>query len=146
MKALRSQGYKGQLLSGDGSNDDAFIPLAGASNAEGAYLTCACGDANSDPAAASFVTAYKALNGAAPGTYSGEAYDATNALIQVLKKLGASPTASAVAAAYGSVDYKGLTKTVAFGSDHEVKGGAVYIYQVKSGKRVVLGLSSALIK
>ncbi len=51
-----------------------------------------------------------------------------------------------MADAYRKVDYKGLTKTVAFDSSREVKGGAVYIYQVKSGKRIVLGLASALIK
>ena len=89
VKALRSQGYKGIVISGDGSNDDQFISGAGAANAEGAYLTCACGDANSDPKAAAFVTAFKALNGQAPGTYSGEAYDATNALISVLKQASA---------------------------------------------------------
>ena len=67
-KALKAAGYKGTLLSGDGSNDDQFIKDAGgASIADGAYLTCACGDANSDPKAAAFVTAYKALNGAATG-------------------------------------------------------------------------------
>lgn len=146
VKALRGKGYSGKLLSGDGSNDDLFIAGAGAANAEGAYTTCACGNANSDPAAASFVTAFKALNGEPPGTYSGEAYDATNALIQVLKGLGDKPTTSAVVAAYAKVDYKGLTKTIAFESNGEVKGGVVYIYQVKGGKRVVLGIASDLSK
>ena len=146
VKALVSQGYKGKLMSGDGSNDPLFVAGAGAANANGTYLTCACGDSNSDPAAKSFVAAYKALNGANPGTYSGEAYDATNALISVLKGLGAKPTAAQVVDAYGKVDYKGLTKTIAFDSSHEVKGGAVYIYQVKDGKISVLGLESDLVK
>ncbi len=146
-KALKAAGYKGALLSGDGSNDDQFIKDAGgASIADGTYLTCACGDANSDPKAASFVTAYKALNGAAPGTYSGEAYDATNALIQVLKGLGSKPTASAVVDAYKKVDYTGLTKTIKFTSSGEVEGDAVYMYKVENGKRVVLGLISDLLK
>jgi branched-chain amino acid transport system substrate-binding protein len=146
VKALKGAGYKGIVISGDGSNDDQFIKDAGAANAEGAYLTCACGDANSDPKAATFVKDFTALNGQAPGTYSGEAYDATNALIQVLKGLGAKPTASAVVAAYAKVDYKGLTKQIKFTSTGEVEGDAVYIYQVKNGKRVVLGLVSDLVK
>lgn len=146
-KALKGAGYKGQLLSGDGSNDDQFIKdSGGASIADGAYLTCACGDANSDPKAAAFVTAYKALNGAAPGTYSGEAYDATNALIQVLKGLGDKPTASAVVDAYKKIDYVGLTKTIKFTSSGEVEGDAVYVYKVENGKRVVLGLVADLLK
>ncbi len=147
VKALKGAGYKGALLSGDGSNDDQFIKDAGgASIANGTYLTCACGDANSDPKAAAFVTAYKALNGAAPGTYSGEAYDATNALIQVLKGLGDKPTTSAVVDAYKKVDYVGLTKTIKFTSAGEVEGDAVYVYKVENGKRVVLGLVSDLLK
>ncbi len=147
VKALKGAGYKGALLSGDGSNDDQFVKDAGgASIANGTYLTCACGDANSDPKAAAFVTAYKALNGAAPGTYSGEAYDATNALIQVLKGLGDKPTASAVVDAYKKVDYVGLTKTIKFTSAGEVEGDAVYVYKVENGKRVVLGLVSDLLK
>jgi branched-chain amino acid transport system substrate-binding protein len=146
-KALNAAGYKGPLLSGDGSNDDQFIKDAGGANiANGAYLTCACGDANSDPKAAAFVTAYKALNGQPPGTYSGEAYDATNALVQVLKGLGDKPTASAVVDAYKKVDYVGLTKTIKFTDTGEVEGDAVYLYQVKDGKRVVLGLISDLLK
>ena len=57
------------------------------------YLTCACGDANSDPAAAGFVEDYKRVNGGAkPGTYSGEAYDATNAVIDVLRRQGLGAT------------------------------------------------------
>ncbi len=147
VKALKGAGYKGIVASGDGSNDDQFIKDAGgAANANGAYLTCACADANSDPKAAAFVTAYKALNGQPPGTYSGEAYDATNALIQVLKGLGDSPTASQVVDAYKKVDYVGLTKTIKFTPDGEVEGDAVYVYQVKDGKRVVLGLVSDLVK
>jgi branched-chain amino acid transport system substrate-binding protein len=146
-KALKAAGYKGILMSGDGSNDDQFIKDAGgASVADGTYLTCACGDANSDPKAASFVSAYKALNGAAPGTYSGEAYDATNALIQVLKGLGNKPTQSQVVDAYKKVHYEGLTKTISFNSSGEVSGSAVYMYKVENGKRVVLGLISDLLK
>jgi branched-chain amino acid transport system substrate-binding protein len=146
VKALRGAGYKGIVVSGDGSNDDQFIKDAGAANAEGAYLTCACGDANSDPAAATFVKDFTALNGQAPGTYSGEAYDATNALIQVLKGLGSKPSAADVVSAFAKVDYKGLTKQISFTSTGEVKGDAVYIYQVKGGKRTVLGLVSELVK
>ena len=145
VKALRGAGYKGIVMSGDGSNDDEFIKGAGA-DAEGAYLTCACGDANSDPAAKTFVTDYTTLNKQAPGTYSGEAYDATNALIEVLKGLGNDPKAEDIVSAFGKVDYKGLTKQISFESNGEVKGDAVYIYQVKDGKRVVLGLVSELVK
>jgi branched-chain amino acid transport system substrate-binding protein len=145
-KALRGKGYNGVLMSGDGSADPHYVTQAGASNANGAYLTCACGDANSDPKAASFVTAFTALNGVPPGTYSAEAYDATNALISVLQKLGKSPSLSAIVDAYKKVDYPGLTKTIKFTSSGDIAGDAVYIYEVKDGKIVQLGLESDLVK
>lgn len=146
-KALRGAGFKGTIFSGDGSNDDQYIVGAGASVAAGTYLSCGCGDANSDPKAASFVTAVAADNGGAkPGTYSGEAYDATNSIISVLKKLGDSPTRAAVVSAYKSVDYQGLTKEVKYDSTGEIAGSNIYIYKVEGDKRVVLGTTGALIK
>ncbi len=38
---LRSAGYKGQFMSGDGSEDPHFIKDAGGAPAAGAYLSCA---------------------------------------------------------------------------------------------------------
>lgn len=147
IKALKAKGYKGPIASGDGSNDDQLIKQAGAANAEGVYLTCPCGDANSDPKAAAFVTSYKAVNaGAKPGTYSGEAYDATNAIIAVLKQLGNKADRASVANAFKSVDVPGLTKTVKFTPTGEVEGSNVFIYQVKGGARTVLGNTATLIK
>jgi branched-chain amino acid transport system substrate-binding protein len=146
-KALKGKGFKGTLFSGDGSNDDQYIKQAGASVAEGTYLSCGCGDANSDPSAAAFVTAVAADNaGAKPGTYSGEGYDAANSIISVLKTLGASATRQQVVDAYKSVDYKGLTKTVKYQANGEIEGSSVYIYLVKGGVRTVLGTTVQLVK
>ncbi len=146
-KALKAKGYAGKIMSGDGANDNQYIAQAGADVAEGSFLTCACGDANSDPKAAQFVQQYSQLNGGQkPGTYSGEAYDATNALVQVLKGLGQNVDRSSITTAFKKVDYTGLTKQVKFQANGEVEGDAVYVYQVKGGKRVVLGLTKDLIK
>jgi branched-chain amino acid transport system substrate-binding protein len=146
-KALRTKGYTGNLMAGDGSNDDEFIAQAGPPNAEGAFLTCACGDANSDPDAASFVEDYKRVNdGAKPGTYSGEAFDATNAIIDVLRKQGTGATRQSVAAAFGSVDLEGVTKRVTFTPKGDVTDKAVFVYQITGGQRRVLGPTTDLIK
>ncbi len=146
-KALRAEGFTGALMSGDGSNDDQFVAQAGAANAEGVYLTCPCGDPNSDPRAAGFVADYKRVNnGAKPGTYSGEAYDATNAVIEVLRKLGPGASREVVAQAFASVDFEGVTKRIVFSPDGDVAGSTVYVYQVRGGRRDVLGTTAALIK
>lgn len=146
-KALRGKGYDGVILSGDGSNDDQFIRQAGAANAEGTLITCPCSDANSDPAAAGFVADYKKVNsGLKPGTYSGEAYDATNAIISVLREQGTEASRESVLSAFGKVDLPGVTKRIRFQRNGDVEGSTVYVYQVKDGQRTVLGPVSTLVK
>jgi branched-chain amino acid transport system substrate-binding protein len=146
-KALRAKGFSGAVMSGDGSNDDQFVAQAGAASAEGAYLTCPCGDANSDPQAAGFVADFKRVtNGTRPGTYSGEAYDATNAVIEVLRTLGPKASRESVTRAFASVDVTGVTKRVVFRPDGEVAGSPVYVYQVRGGRREVLGTTATLIR
>jgi len=147
VKTLRGKGYEGKILSGDGSNDDQVIEQAGADTAEGTLLTCACGDANSDPKAAAFVSEYKRVNsGMKPGTYSGEAYDATQAIISVLAKEGTGATRSSVLHGFSAVDMPGVTKQIKFDSRGEVQGSTVYVYEIRDGKRVVLGPTDALLK
>jgi len=145
-KALKSAGFTGKILSGDGSLDQKYIDQAGAANAEGALISCPCLLAGSDPNAASFVTSYEKTNpGQQPGTYSAEAYDATNAIISVLKAQGSSATRESVASAFGKIDIKGLTKQIKFTPTGEVTDASFYIYQVKGGKLTVLGPTSKLI-
>ncbi|HVX68525.1 MAG TPA: branched-chain amino acid ABC transporter substrate-binding protein [Mycobacteriales bacterium] len=142
LKALRSAGYKGTFMSDDGVKDPNFIKLAGAANAEGTYFTCPCSDPSK---AADFFTAYKAAFNQEAGTYSAEAYDVANAIITAMKGLGSDITRSALASAVADVNYDGITKTVAFGSDHELKSTTVYLYQVENGAIKYLGAIDDLI-
>ena len=144
-KALRSGGFTGQMLSDDGSESDTFISQAGQSVAQGALASCACQDITKNSSAASFVSGFKALAGFAPGIYSGEAYDATNTVISAMKSLGSNVTRSGIVSGLHSVNYQGLTKTVAFQSNGNISGTAVYIYQVQGAHFVQLGGVSQLI-
>lgn len=141
-KALHDAGYKGILFSDDGSNDPKYIQQAGADVAEGTYVSCACADITANAAAADFIKNFKTVAKFDSGTYSPEAYDATNTIISVLKQLGASATREQVLNGLKSVDFKGLTKEVKFEPDGNISGTSVYIYQVKSGKFVSLGLAT----
>jgi branched-chain amino acid transport system substrate-binding protein len=140
-KALNAAGYTGNLFSDDGSLDPKYIEQAGASVAEKTYISCACADISTNPAAQDFLTKFKALAGFDSGTYSPEAFDAANTIISVLKKLGASATRKGVEDALKTVDYQGITKEVKFESNGNISGTAVYIYQVQGGKIVSLGLA-----
>ncbi|WP_194891288.1 branched-chain amino acid ABC transporter substrate-binding protein [Catenulispora pinisilvae] len=145
-KALKSAGYTGTMMSGDGSKDPNFITTAGKDAAEGWQFTCACLDAGTNPKYAAFVSAYKQLANAEPGTYSIEGYDAANTIISVLKGLNtASPTRAAVAGAVGTVDYQGLSKEVKFTSTGDISTTAVYVYQIKSGVITLLGDVNTLV-
>jgi branched-chain amino acid transport system substrate-binding protein len=141
-KALNAAGYTGKLFSDDGSLDPKYIQQAGANVAEGTYISCACADISTNPAAADFLTKFKALAGFDSGTYSPEAFDAANTIISVLKQLGPSATRQSVETALKSVDYKGITKEVKFEPNGNISGTAVYIYQVKGGKITSLGLAT----
>lgn len=145
-KALRDAGYTGQLMSGDGSYDSHYISGAGAKNAEGTLLSCQCSSIADNPKGATFVSDYKAAYGQDPGAYSAEAYDVANSIISVLKTLGPNPTRQSVVQAYANVDYKGLTKEITFGSDHNLKTQTAFLYQVKGGKLTYLGDLTALTK
>jgi branched-chain amino acid transport system substrate-binding protein len=137
-KALRNAGYNGQLMSGDGSKSETYLKNGKPAN-EGALLSCQCSDIESNPKGADFVKAYTDKFGVAPGTYSAEAYDVTNAIISVLKGLGDHPTRDAVVKGYAAVDYQGLTKEIKFGSDHNLTTQTAYLYQVKNGAFKYLG-------
>ena len=138
--ALNAAGYKGFEISGNGAKDPGFVTAAGAS-ADNYYFACGCLDATTAPAAAKFNTDYTAKFGTPPSTYSPEAFDATNAMIQAIstaQKAGAATRAS-VEQAVNAVDYKGITTEVKFQPNGEVAQATINLYQVKSGKIVLLG-------
>lgn len=139
-KALKSAGYTGKMISGDGSKDPNFITTAGADAAEGWQFSCPCLDAGKDPKYADFASGYKALANADPGTYSIEGYDAANVIISVLKGLGtATPTRQQVADGVAKVDYQGLSKEIKFTPTGDISGSSIYAYEIKSGVISLIG-------
>jgi branched-chain amino acid transport system substrate-binding protein len=141
-KAVRAAGFKGVLMSDDGSLDPHYVSQAGATVANGTYISCACADLTASAAAAPFAHQFKKLAGFPVGTYSAESYDAANVIISVMKKLGAAKISRAnIVKALHGVTYKGITKVVKFQPDGDISGSSVYIYKVVKGKIVVQGLA-----
>lgn len=145
-KQLHSAGFKGQLMSDDGANDSNYIKQAGAAVANGTVLSCACQETISGPQFTAFAAAYKQVASSDPGTYSAEAYDAANSIISVMKAKGASVTQADIISGLHApgFSYPGISKTVTFSANGNYGGSAVYIYQVKDGKIVQLGLVTKL--
>ena len=142
-KALRAAGYSGQLMSDDGSLDPHYVSEAGTGVANGTLISCACADLSKDTSAQTFIKDFKKVAGFAVGTYSAESYDATNTIIDVMKGLS-KVTRSSIVKGLKTVSYSGITKTVHFQANGDIKGTAVYVYKVKRGAIVQLGLISAL--
>ncbi len=141
-KALVAANYKGIRVTGNGGKSTVFTKGAGTAG-NGWYFTCGCEDATVLPAAKSFATAYQAAFKTAPSTYSPEAFDATNAMIEAIKNASETgvPTRATVLAAVNKLDYKGITTTIKFQSNGEVdaSGAKVNLYQEKNGVIAFVG-------
>jgi branched-chain amino acid transport system substrate-binding protein len=137
-KALDTAGYTGLKMSGDGSKDAQFLAGAGASG-EGWQFSCPCADATVDPDMKAFADAYEEKWGLASSTYSPEAFDATNAIIEVMKDIDGEITREKIVEGLRDVDYKGLTNTVKFTESGEIEKAVVFLYEVKGGQITSLG-------
>jgi branched-chain amino acid transport system substrate-binding protein len=136
--ALKSQGYSGTVMSGDGSLSPALIQgTTPASAADGVLLTCACASSTNRK----FNSAYSALShfSAANATYAVEAYDATNAVINAMKHLK-HVTRAGIVGQLHKLSYKGMTKVVKFQMNGNIAGSAIFVNKVTSGAIVQLGL------
>jgi branched-chain amino acid transport system substrate-binding protein len=139
-KGLTAAGYKGLRMTGNGGKSTVFTKGSGSAG-NGWYFSCGCQDATTAPQASAFRDAYQKAYNTPPSTYSPEAYDATNAMIQAIltaAKSG-SVTRQAVETAVNQLDYKGITTTVKFAPSGEVAQATVNLYEQKNGKIVELG-------
>jgi branched-chain amino acid transport system substrate-binding protein len=139
-KALQAAGYKGITMTGNGGKSSVFTQNSGASG-DGWYFSCGCLDATVAPQAKDFAAAYKSAYNTDASTYSPEAYDATNAMIQAIKdaKAKGNVTRQSVQDAVNSLNYKGITTTIQFQSNGEVQQQVINLYQQKSGKIGLVG-------
>jgi branched-chain amino acid transport system substrate-binding protein len=141
-KALQAAGYKGLRMSGNGVKSTVFT--SGAKDAgEGWYLSCGCQDATKAPDAQQFTKDYQAMFNTPPSTYSSEAFDAANIVIQAIKtaKSAGSVTRQSVNDAVSKMKYKGITGDLSFAANGDLpKGvGVINLFQVQKGEIVGLG-------
>jgi branched-chain amino acid transport system substrate-binding protein len=146
-KQMTDGGVTAKFVSGDGALDPGFITASGAAGGEGAIITCPCKLATADAGGAlgAFATKYNGVVGKIPGTYSSEGYDAANILIDGIED-GNTTRAKLLDYVESLSPYKGVAKTIEFEANGNVKGGDVFVYEVKSGKLVELGTTTELAK
>jgi|SRR5581483_9796938 len=146
-KQLTDAGVTAKFISGDGSLDQGFVTSSGAAGGEGALLTCPCRLATADlpGKAGEFAKNYKALNGRDPGTYSSEGYDAASILIAGIEA-GNDTRAKLLSYVDTLGSFDGVSKTIQFAPNGNIKAGDVFVYEVKGGKLTELGRTSELAK
>jgi branched-chain amino acid transport system substrate-binding protein len=139
-KALQTAGFKGISMGGNGVKSTVFTQNSGSAG-DGWYFSCGCLDATTAPQAKDFTAAYRAAYNTDPSTYSPEAYDATNAMIQAIKDAQSKGkvTRQTVEDAVKNLNYKGITTTIQFKPNGEVQQQVINLYQQKSGKIVLVG-------
>ena len=140
-KALQAAGYKGRMVSGNGAKDSVFTKNAGSAG-NGWFFTCGCQDATVAPSAKAFTAAYKAKFNQDPSTYSPEAYDAANLMMDAISKAQGTPvTRTSLMTALNAENYKGITTTIKFQKNGEVLASnlIVNLFEQKNGQIVGLG-------
>ncbi len=139
-KALKAASFKGLAIGGNGAKSTVFEKASGSAG-NGWQFSCGCLDATAAPSAKAFNAAYQAKFKTAPSTYSPEAYDATNAMIQAIKTAqGAGEvTRKSVETAVNALDYTGITAQIKFAPSGEVAQATVNLYTQKNGKIVLIG-------
>ena len=134
-KQLNDANVKPTFVSGDGSLDNGFTSAAGAAAAEGARLTCPCNLAldSSTGKLKTFYDDFKRIIGKDPGLYSPEAYDAAKILIAGIKA-GNTDRPKLLTYVEGLGKYDGISKSIEFEANGNLKSKTFFVFQVKGGK------------
>jgi branched-chain amino acid transport system substrate-binding protein len=141
-KALKSAGFTGLTLTGNGGKSTVFTSASGGAG-DGWYFLCGCLDAATAPAAQAFTAEYRAAFNEPPSTFSPESYDATNALLTAIKAAAdkGSLTRESVAAEVAALNYAGISTQIKFESNGDLAASVatVNLYQQVDGKFVQIG-------
>jgi len=134
-KQLTDANVKPVFVSGDGSLDNGFTTAAGAAAAEGARLTCPCNLAleSSTGKLKTFYDDFKKIIGKDPGLYSPEAYDAAKILIAGIKA-GNTDRPKLLQYVEGIGKVEGISKSIEFEANGNLKSKTFFVFQVKGGK------------
>jgi branched-chain amino acid transport system substrate-binding protein len=134
-KQLTDANVRSVFVSGDGALDPGFVTAAGAAAAEGARLTCPCNLAleTSTGKLKTFYDDFKKVIGKEPGLYSPEAYDAAKLLIAGIKA-GNTDRAKLLQYVEGVGKIDGISKSIEFETNGNLKSKTFFVFQVKGGK------------
>jgi branched-chain amino acid transport system substrate-binding protein len=129
-KQLKSLGIGAKFLGGDGLQSPEFIKLAGEA-AEGAEGSSPGLPLDKMPGGKGFGEKYKSKFNVPVQIYAPYAYDATNVLIDAIKRADSAEPAK-ILAQLPNTSYNGVTGPIAFDAKGDLKNGPITVYQAKS--------------
>lgn len=137
IKQSRKLGFAAPWMGGDGVFDVTLIKLATPELSEGTYATMLGVDPHSLPRARDFVTRYEARFGEI-GSFSAYAYDATNVLIEAIRRAGNADREAVLREVKNTGDFQGVLGTIRFNEKGDAVNQSVGIFKVENGKFVFL--------
>jgi len=133
IKQARNLSMNVPFMGGDGMFDTTLIKLATPEAAEGTYVTFFGADMEQVPTAKEFVNSYKAKYGEI-GPFSTYAYDATNIIIEAIKRAGKKDREAILAEVKKTKDFNGAIGVTNFDSKGDTLNKMIGIFQVSGDK------------
>lgn len=131
VKQAKELGVTAKFMSGDGTIDPKFIEIAGASAAEGTYLTFSP-DPKNIPSAKTFIDKYQSRYGEL-GPYSIYAYDAINIMLTAIKEANTTE-GKAIIDKLHSMEFSGALGKIRFDEKGDVTVAPYVVWITKNGR------------
>lgn len=131
MKQRKQLGLRFTLMGGDATTDSTVLKTAG--TAAGGYIATTAPLAKDLPAAAAFVSAYKAANHADPGPFSVYEYDAVKVVAKAIDDAGSTRGAAITEALHKIKGFPGITGPITFDAKGDRTDPLYITVQVQGG-------------
>lgn len=131
VRQMRQLGISAQFLSGDGSRTPEFLKLAGEA-AEGAVASQPGLPLEKMPGGQAFAEKYRARFNMDIQLWAPYAYDATRAMVAAMQQADSADPARYLSA-LARLSHQGVTGTIAFDANGDLKDGGITLYRVRAG-------------
>jgi branched-chain amino acid transport system substrate-binding protein len=135
-KQARQLGLSAKIISGDGTCTEKLPELAGAA-ADSVVCSEASVALEKMPGGAAFRAAYQKRFGQPIQEFAPFSYDATNVIIDAMKRANSTDPAK-ILAAMPATSYDGVIGHIAFDSKGDLKHGTISIFSYKEGKKTLV--------
>jgi branched-chain amino acid transport system substrate-binding protein len=134
MKEARKQGLQAKMFGGDGLFSPKLMELGGAA-VEGTMMALGFSPEQASPATAKYVEAYrKKFNGAEPGLYDAQGYDAIMLLADAMKRANSIDPKVFKDALATTKNFEGVAGTITIRPNREPVKSPLALLEVKGGR------------